>query len=98
MKLKIIMIIVMMSAAIFFFVNSPFAENSGDTKMDNESLKIATFAGGCFWCTESDFEKVKGVKEVISGYTGGHRPSARRAPRSVGSPAAWMAFWAPGTS
>ncbi len=30
-----------------------------------------TVAGGCFWCVESDFESVKGVKEVISGYTGG---------------------------
>jgi len=28
-------------------------------------------AGGCFWCIESDFESVRGVKEVISGYTGG---------------------------
>jgi len=28
-------------------------------------------AGGCFWCVEADFEKVKGVREVISGYTGG---------------------------
>jgi peptide methionine sulfoxide reductase msrA/msrB len=32
---------------------------------------IATFAGGCFWCTEADFEKVPGVTKVISGYTGG---------------------------
>ncbi len=32
----------------------------------------AVFAGGCFWCTESDFEKLDGVKEAISGYTGGH--------------------------
>ncbi len=38
-----------------------------------EDLKIATFAGGCFWCTASDFEKVKGVRKVISGYTGGHK-------------------------
>jgi len=30
-------------------------------------------AGGCFWCVESDFESVKGVKEVISGYTGGSK-------------------------
>jgi peptide methionine sulfoxide reductase msrA/msrB len=33
---------------------------------------LATFAGGCFWCTESDFEKVEGVIEAVSGYTGGH--------------------------
>jgi peptide methionine sulfoxide reductase msrA/msrB len=32
----------------------------------------ATFAGGCFWCTESDFTDIDGVVEVISGYTGGH--------------------------
>ena len=32
---------------------------------------IATFAGGCFWCTESDFEKVPGVISAVSGYTGG---------------------------
>ena len=37
------------------------------------NLETATFAGGCFWCTESDFEKVDGVVEVISGYTGGHK-------------------------
>lgn len=30
-----------------------------------------TVAGGCFWCVEADFESVRGVKEVISGYTGG---------------------------
>ncbi len=32
----------------------------------------ATFAGGCFWCTESDLKKVPGVISVTSGYTGGH--------------------------
>ena len=32
---------------------------------------VATFAGGCFWCTEADFEKVPGVQKVVSGYTGG---------------------------
>lgn len=31
----------------------------------------AVLAGGCFWCVEADFEKVKGVSEVVSGYTGG---------------------------
>jgi peptide methionine sulfoxide reductase msrA/msrB len=37
----------------------------------NGNLHQATFAGGCFWCVESDFEKVDGVVAVISGYTGG---------------------------
>ena len=43
--------------------------------MTNESRnqKVATFAGGCFWCMESDFEKVPGVLKVISGYTGGKK-------------------------
>ncbi|MCG3268445.1 peptide-methionine (S)-S-oxide reductase MsrA [Yoonia sp. I 8.24] len=36
-----------------------------------EDIQTATVAGGCFWCVESDFEKVNGVIEVVSGYTGG---------------------------
>jgi peptide methionine sulfoxide reductase msrA/msrB len=39
---------------------------------ENQHLELATFAGGCFWCTETDFEKVPGVIKVTSGYTGGH--------------------------
>ena len=35
---------------------------------------VATFASGCFWCTESDFEKVPGVVEAVSGYIGGSDP------------------------
>jgi peptide methionine sulfoxide reductase msrA/msrB len=34
-------------------------------------LETAVFAGGCFWCTEADFEKHLGVKDAVSGYTGG---------------------------
>src|SRR5205085_7103795 len=34
-------------------------------------LEIATFAGGCFWCTEAYFERLRGVQRVISGYCGG---------------------------
>lgn len=37
-----------------------------------EGTEIAIFAGGCFWCVEADFEKLDGVVEAISGYTGGH--------------------------
>ncbi|WP_275950239.1 peptide-methionine (R)-S-oxide reductase MsrB [Desulfonema limicola] len=35
------------------------------------NIQTATFAGGCFWCIESDFEKIEGVVDVISGYAGG---------------------------
>ncbi len=35
------------------------------------NLSIAVFAGGCFWCTEAVFNNVKGVRSVVSGYTGG---------------------------
>ena len=37
----------------------------------SEILNKAYFAGGCFWCMEESFEKLEGVKEVISGYSGG---------------------------
>ena len=36
---------------------------------------VATFAGGCFWCTEADFDKVGGVISTTSGYTGGTVPN-----------------------
>lgn len=36
-----------------------------------QDLETLTVAGGCFWCVEADFEKVKGVKEAVSGFTGG---------------------------
>lgn len=40
-------------------------------KLEESGFRKAVFAGGCFWCVEADFEKVDGVIEVISGYTGG---------------------------
>jgi peptide methionine sulfoxide reductase msrA/msrB len=48
-------------------------EGSGSVMKETKGLKTATLAGGCFWCVEADFEKVDGVVEVISGYTGGNK-------------------------
>lgn len=55
---------------IFFLCISPSLA-TGESK----DLEKATFAGGCFWCTESLFDKVEGVVSVTSGYTGGWKES-----------------------
>ena len=39
-------------------------------ELQNE-LEVATFAGGCFWCTEAVFLELNGVNKVVSGYIGG---------------------------
>ena len=44
-----------------------------DMIKEDVTLREATFAGGCFWCTEADLEKLPGVVKVISGYTGGKK-------------------------
>ena len=40
-----------------------------------ENIRHAYFAGGCFWCMEESFEKESGIREVISGYSGGSLPN-----------------------
>ncbi len=40
--------------------------------MSTQSLEVATLGGGCFWCVEAVYERVKGVQNVVSGYAGGH--------------------------
>jgi methionine-S-sulfoxide reductase len=39
-----------------------------------DKLEVATFGSGCFWCTEAVFERLKGVRSVVSGYSGGEVP------------------------
>jgi len=48
---------------------------SEDTAKKKTETQLATFGGGCFWCTEAVFLKVKGVSKVVSGYTGGAKPN-----------------------
>ncbi len=52
------------------FFSSAGAE---DRRLEDPPARVATavFAGGCFWCVEADFDKVEGVVETVSGYTGG---------------------------
>jgi len=60
------------AALIFTQLNAEQMPKS-DMMMDDKGLAVATFAGGCFWCTESDFEKLSGVDDAVSGYTAGHQ-------------------------
>ncbi|WP_455203249.1 peptide-methionine (R)-S-oxide reductase MsrB [Kaarinaea lacus] len=57
-------------------------ENSRDTETKWE---IATFAGGCFWCMERPFEDLDGIKQVVSGYIGGHQKNPTYKQVSSGS-------------
>lgn len=41
--------------------------------MENANLETATLAAGCFWCVEAVFDDLKGVEDVVSGYSGGHK-------------------------
>ena len=68
MKSSVISLFIVMVALLA--INS-YAETS-KPKVKPEKLSIATFAGGCFWCTEADFEKLPGVYDAISGFSGGH--------------------------
>ena len=47
------------------------SEAKENMKKTDARMSVATFAGGCFWCVEADFEKVPGVIQAVSGYTGG---------------------------
>lgn len=49
--------------------------NMGNTNFAAGNYDTATFANGCFWCTEAIFADLKGVIKVTSGYTGGHVPN-----------------------
>ncbi len=70
MKPKIIQLTLCLMFLLSFFI-------LGMTEVKSEkpmsATETATFAGGCFWCTEHAFDEVTGVLSTTSGYTGGHK-------------------------
>jgi peptide methionine sulfoxide reductase msrA/msrB len=98
MKTLIILGIAILVAGLGFATLSS-AKTMENEKMDGlTGLSIATFAGGCFWCVESGLEKVPGVKEVISGYTGGDevKPTYKQVSRgSTGHTEAVQVYYDP---
>ncbi len=63
--------IIIISGIYRWHQNRKSNHNERTIKADYSQYSVATFAGGCFWCSESDFEKTDGIIEVVSGYTGG---------------------------
>ena len=57
---------------LFFLQNEAFSGQLNISSEINQDYKKAYFAGGCFWCMEESFDKIEGVKQSISGYSGGH--------------------------
>ncbi|MEJ2567435.1 MAG: peptide-methionine (S)-S-oxide reductase MsrA [candidate division WOR-3 bacterium] len=67
---KILIGFLILITFLFSFVTNGESKEKG-MKMEKEVLEKATFAGGCFWCIESAFDELDGVKKAVSGYTGG---------------------------
>jgi peptide methionine sulfoxide reductase msrA/msrB len=78
----------------FFLMNITIQKIESSNKKAGKTMteqtttpRQATFAGGCFWCTEADFEKVPGVLKVVSGYTGGSKKNPTYEEVSAGTTA-----------
>ncbi|MFZ5929465.1 MAG: peptide-methionine (S)-S-oxide reductase MsrA [Acidobacteriota bacterium] len=63
--------------------SAPFPDPPIDEK-PAQGLRKAVLAGGCFWCTEAVFELIEGVKDVVSGYSGGAAETANYKRVSMG--------------
>jgi peptide methionine sulfoxide reductase msrA/msrB len=74
-SIKVLLIAALVVGGVWVWQRAGGEQNQGRDMMVKETtgLRTATFAGGCFWCTEADFEKVPGVVKVISGYAGGQK-------------------------
>ena len=57
---------------ILLLIGIGIGQNKRGYTMTKDNQESAILGGGCFWCVEADFERVKGISDVISGYAGGH--------------------------
>jgi peptide-methionine (S)-S-oxide reductase len=62
-----------LAIAFVYGAAAPSQAQTEAAKAPPAGLAVAIFASGCFWCTESDFDKVAGVVSTTSGYTGGQK-------------------------
>lgn len=72
-KFKFVLSALAAVAAITSFLGT--ADSDMSRTNASGDIEVATLAGGCFWCTESDLEKLPGVVDVVSGYSGGELES-----------------------
>jgi len=83
--------ILLLSIMILFIINGCQKSDVVQQGVRNQMVKedtttrVATLAGGCFWCVEADLEKLPGIVKVISGYTGGHKENPAYEEVSSGS-------------
>jgi peptide-methionine (S)-S-oxide reductase len=82
MKVQIVMAFA--SVGLLLFASAASAQGGG-VATSSPVLEKATFAGGCFWCMEPVFDKLEGVKSVVSGYTGGRKENPTYEEVSSGS-------------
>ncbi len=84
---KVLFALSFTAAALLSMLIYPGSRQAATAQEAAVTTAVATFAGGCFWCVESDFDKVPGVVKTISGYSGGRIENPRYEQVSAGETA-----------
>ncbi len=72
MSLRSLSLIALPIIALTLIYNASQANEPATTSSQAGTTKTIVLAGGCFWCIESDYEKLNGIIRAVSGYSGGH--------------------------